>query len=59
MRALRCWLGVHNLTDRNWGYGFGQLDLFCTRCEERVLSIAIGRLAPLADEEYRERKKQG
>ena len=50
MRWLRCLLGVHNLDNRNWGYGFGQLDLFCARCEKRVLSIAIGRL-PLPQEE--------
>lgn len=47
-RWLRCLLGIHNLSATNWGYGFGQLDLFCTRCQKCVLSLNIGRLAPLA-----------
>ena len=44
MKWLRCLLGIHNLSNTNFSYGFGQLDLFCSRCEKRVLSLAVGRM---------------
>lgn len=51
-RWLRCLLGLHNFSDTNWGYGFGQLDVFCARCQKRVLSLSIGRLPlPEADDD--------
>ncbi len=50
-RPLPCKFGLHKLTDHNWGYGFGQLDLFCARCQKRVVSLAIGRLPQPADQD--------
>lgn len=49
MRPFPCNLGFHRHDSYSWGYGFGQLELFCKRCEKRLISLAIGRLAPLAD----------
>ena len=46
---LICWLRGHKINNSNWGYGFGCVDVFCARCQKRVASLAIGRLAPLAD----------
>ena len=44
-----CAVRGHRLHDMEWGYGFGQLELFCRRCGRCVVTVAIGRLAPLAD----------
>jgi hypothetical protein len=39
-----CGLRGHRVNDAEWGYGFGNLDLFCRRCGKRFASIPIGRL---------------
>jgi hypothetical protein len=44
-----CWLRGHKINDHNWGYGFGQIDVFCARCEKQIASLNVGRLAPRAD----------
>ena len=46
MRILNliCLARGHQVGNREWGYGFGQLDLFCLRCGRRAVSLNVGRL---------------
>src|SRR3990167_883731 len=45
-RPWRCKVGRHEIADdRNWGFGFGMVDYFCIRCEQRVKSVPVGEVS--------------
>lgn len=49
MNSLMLWLtrpwpckwGKHERNDNNWGYLFGYVDFYCTRCEKRIETTPI------------------